>query len=181
MRSIAPTLHRSAGGQFIAHAKALPGNPYDGHTLETVIPEIDKQIGASLARIVADRGYRGHKAPSGQKFKVYISGQRRPSPRHASCAAAPPSNQLSATPKAEHRMGRNYPAGTHGDAANACPRRRRLITSAACSNGWLSCCLPSSPHSPPRPVRDRSNRPDSVLHGRLKTLFAPFRVIRPPE
>ena len=30
--SIATTLHRSAGGQFIAHAKALPGNPYDGHT-----------------------------------------------------------------------------------------------------------------------------------------------------
>jgi IS5 family transposase len=56
--SIATTLHRSKGGQFIAHAKALPGNPYDGHTLATVIPEIEAQIGASFARIVADRGYR---------------------------------------------------------------------------------------------------------------------------
>jgi IS5 family transposase len=56
--SIATTLHRSAGGQFIAHAKALPGNPYDGHTLATVISEIETQIGASLTRIVADRGYR---------------------------------------------------------------------------------------------------------------------------
>ena len=27
--SIATTLHHSKGGQFIAHAKALPGNPYD--------------------------------------------------------------------------------------------------------------------------------------------------------
>jgi transposase, IS5 family len=36
--------------------RALPGNPYDGHTLETVIPEIETPIGASLARIVADRG-----------------------------------------------------------------------------------------------------------------------------
>jgi IS5 family transposase len=35
--SIATTLHHSKGGQFIAHAKALPGNPYDGHTLEVVI------------------------------------------------------------------------------------------------------------------------------------------------
>ena len=34
--SIATTLHRSRGGQFIAHAKALPGNPYDSHTLKTV-------------------------------------------------------------------------------------------------------------------------------------------------
>ena len=39
--SLATTLNRSRGGQFIAHAKALPGNPYDGHTLATVIPEIE--------------------------------------------------------------------------------------------------------------------------------------------
>jgi transposase, IS5 family len=31
-------------------------------------------IGASLARIVAGRGYRGHNAPPGHKFGVYISG-----------------------------------------------------------------------------------------------------------
>ena len=24
---------RAPGGQFVLHAKALPGNPYDGHTL----------------------------------------------------------------------------------------------------------------------------------------------------
>ena len=39
--SVATTLNRSKGGQFIAHVKALPGNPYDGHTLATVIPEIE--------------------------------------------------------------------------------------------------------------------------------------------
>ena len=43
------------GRTFIAHAKALPGNPYDGHTLATMIPEIETQIGANLTRIVADR------------------------------------------------------------------------------------------------------------------------------
>jgi hypothetical protein len=45
--------NRSKGGQFIAHVKTLPGNPYDGHTLMTVIPQIKTQVGASLARIVA--------------------------------------------------------------------------------------------------------------------------------
>ena len=30
---------RCKGGQFILHAKALPGNPYDGHTLNEVIEE----------------------------------------------------------------------------------------------------------------------------------------------
>ena len=44
--SLATTLHRSKGGQFIAHGKALPGNPYDGHTLGVVLPEIEAQIGA---------------------------------------------------------------------------------------------------------------------------------------
>ena len=74
--SLATTLHRSRGGQFIAHAKALPGNPYAGHTLAAVIPD-EAQIGVNLTRIVADRGYRGHNAPPDHKFRVYISGQRR--------------------------------------------------------------------------------------------------------
>jgi IS5 family transposase len=75
--SVATTLHRSKGGQFITHVKALPGNPYDGHTLATAIPEIEAQIGATLERIVADRGYRGHNAPPDHRFRVYISGQKR--------------------------------------------------------------------------------------------------------
>src|SRR5580700_3157081 len=112
--SIATTLHRSAGGQFIAHAKALPGNPYDGHTLATVIPQIETQIGASLARIVADRGYRGHNAPPGHKFRVYISGQRR---RVTETIKRELRRRSAIEPvighaKAEHRMGRNYLAGT---------------------------------------------------------------------
>lgn len=119
--SLATTLHRSKGGQFIAHAKALPGNPYDGHTLAAVIPEIEMQIAASLSRIVADRGYRGHNAPSGHKFKVYISGQRR---RVTETIKRELRRRSAVEPvighaKSEHRMGRNYLAGTHGDAANA--------------------------------------------------------------
>ena len=117
--SLATTLHRSRGGQFIAHAKALPGNPEDGHTLATVIPEIE--LGASLARIVADRGYHGHNAPPDHKFKVYISGQRR---RVTETIKREPRRRSAVEPvighsKAEHRMSRNYLAGTHGDAANA--------------------------------------------------------------
>jgi transposase, IS5 family len=33
--SVATLLKHSKGGQFVAHVKALPGNPYDGHTLAT--------------------------------------------------------------------------------------------------------------------------------------------------
>jgi transposase, IS5 family len=119
--SVATTLNRSKGGQFIAHVKALPGNPYDGHTLETVIPEIETQIGASLARIVADRGYRGHNAPPDHKMKVYVCGQKR----GVTDAIKRDLRRRSAVEpvighaKGEHRMGRNFLKGAHGDAANA--------------------------------------------------------------
>jgi transposase, IS5 family len=119
--SVATTLARSKGGQFIAHVKALPGNPYDGHTLATVIPEIETQVGASLARIVADRGYRGHNAPPDHKMKLYISGQKRgvtdaiKRDLRRRSAVEPVIGHV----KGEHRMGRNFLKGTHGDAANA--------------------------------------------------------------
>lgn len=71
---IATTLKRSKGGQFALHAMALPGNPYDGHTLETVIPDIERSIGHEIERILADAGYRGHNAPDSHKFRVFTTG-----------------------------------------------------------------------------------------------------------
>ena len=119
--SIATTLNRSAGGQFIAHAKALPGNPYDGHTLATVIPDIQRQIGANISRIVADKGYRGHNAPVDYKYRIYISGQKR----GVTDAIKRDLRRRSAIEpvighaKSEHRMDRNYLKGSNGDAINA--------------------------------------------------------------
>ena len=148
---------------------AEPGNPYDGHTLAAVIPEIEAQIGANLTRIVADRGYRGHNAPPGHKFKVYISGQRR---RVTETIRRELRRRSAVEPvighaKSEHRMGRNYLAGTHGDAANAILAAagynfRRLLE-------WLALLLSIILATlNPRPVRrDRSNRPDRLLHKRL--------------
>jgi transposase, IS5 family len=75
--SVATTVKHSAGGQFVAHAAALPGNPYDGHTLSTVIPQMQALIGNVLDRCITDAGYRGHNAPPDHKFKVYTSGQKR--------------------------------------------------------------------------------------------------------
>ena len=119
--SLATTLNRSKGGQFIAHAKALPGNPYDGHTLAAVIPEIETQIVANLTRIVADRGYRGHNAPPGHKFRVYISGQRRRLTEtiKRELRRRPAVEPVIGHAKAEHRLGPNDLAGMNGDAANA--------------------------------------------------------------
>jgi IS5 family transposase len=119
--SLATTLAHSAGGQFIAHAKALPGNPYDGHTLATVIPDIERQIGATIQRLVADKGYRGHNAPSDYKFRIYISGQKRGLTEaikrdlRRRSAIEPVIGHA----KSDHRMNRNYLKGSAGDAINA--------------------------------------------------------------
>ncbi|MBU6473988.1 MAG: IS5 family transposase [Alphaproteobacteria bacterium] len=119
--SIATPIKHAKGGQFVLHAKALPGNPYDGHTLKTVIPGIEAMVGNTLERILADAGYRGHNAPSRYKFRVYTAGQkRRMTPEikrqmRRRSAIEPVIGHL----KAEHRMDRNYLAHRAGDAANA--------------------------------------------------------------
>lgn len=59
---MATTLKRSKGGQFALHAMALSGNPYDGHTVATVIPDMQRIIGSETQRILADAGYLGHNA-----------------------------------------------------------------------------------------------------------------------
>jgi IS5 family transposase len=55
----------------------VPGNPYDGHTLGTVIPQMEALIGNVLDRCITDAGYRGHNAPPDHKFKVYTTSQKR--------------------------------------------------------------------------------------------------------
>jgi len=117
--SIATSATKPKGGQFVLHAKALHGNPFDGHTLGPVIAELERRTGVETRRIHVDKGYRGHNHP--HKFRVWISGQvrrvtaqiRREMKRRA--AVEPVIGHL----KAEHRMGRNHLKGRDGDRANA--------------------------------------------------------------
>jgi transposase, IS5 family len=119
--SVATTLKHSKGGQFVVHAQALPGNPYDGHTLAGIIPAIEQLVGNTIERLHADAGYRGHNAPPEYKFKVYTSRQKRrvtPAIKREMkrrAAVEPVIGHL----KEEHRLDRNYLAGRHGDANNA--------------------------------------------------------------
>ncbi len=42
-----------------------------------MIPAIEATVGAELARIVTDAGYKGHHAPKEKRFRVYVAGQKR--------------------------------------------------------------------------------------------------------
>ena len=117
--SIATPVTSPKGGQFVLHAKALHGNPYDGATLKPMINDMEKLTGVETRRIHVDKGYRGHEHP--HKFRVWISGQvrrvtaaiRREMKRRA--AVEPVIGHV----KAEHRMDRNYLKGRDGDRVNA--------------------------------------------------------------
>jgi IS5 family transposase len=117
--SIATPVTSPRGGQFVLHAKALHGNPYDGDTLKPVIRDLERLTGVETRRIHVDKGYRGHTHP--HKFRVWISGQvrrvtaaiRREMKRRA--AVEPVIGHV----KAGHRMERNYLKGRNGDRINA--------------------------------------------------------------
>ena len=117
--SLTTTNKRCKGGQFILHAKALPGNPYDGHTLKEVIAETEALTGREIERVYVDKGYVGHDAPkpyrvfkSGQKRGVH--GQIRRELRRRSAIEA-----VIGHCKMDGHLGRNYLKGRDGDRINA--------------------------------------------------------------
>ena len=116
--SIVTTNRRAPGGLFVLHAKSLPGNPYDGHTL-------------------AGR-HRGHPKAHRLRDRARLCRQRIPRPR---CAKSRPRLYLGQKRgvfgaikrelrrrsaiepvighmKAEGHLGRCYLKGRDGDAAN---------------------------------------------------------------
>jgi transposase, IS5 family len=117
--SIVSTNARAPGGQFVLHAKTLPGNPYDGHTLKAVIEETQQLTGREIERAFVDKGYRGHDAPNPRS--VFISGQKRgvfgaiKRQLRRRSAIEPVIGHL----KSEGHLGRCYLKGREGDAANA--------------------------------------------------------------
>jgi transposase, IS5 family len=142
--SVATPLKPAAGGQFILHAAALPGRPYDGHTLAPVIAGIEAVTGVEIKRIVADKGYRGGNAPKPYDMRVYITGQKRGMTDAIKRlmkrrAAVEP---VIGHQKTDHRMGRNFLAHASGDAANAVLsavgyNTRRLLNWLALLLAWI--------------------------------------------
>jgi len=117
--SIVSTNARAPGGQFVLHAKTLPGNPYDGHTLRTIIEDTQHLIGREIERAYVDKGYRGHDAPNPPR--VFISGQKRgvfgAIKRQLKRRSA--IEPLIGHMKSEGHLGRCYLKGRAGDAINA--------------------------------------------------------------
>lgn len=130
------------GGQCVLGARALLGNPYDGHTLAAQIAQAERITGVEIERAYVDRGYRGHDA---DRTRVFVPGQKRgitPTirrERRRRSAIEPVIGHM----KSDGQLGRNFLLGSEGDATN-------LILAAAGHNlrllrawlAWLLACLP---------------------------------------
>src|SRR5260221_10105461 len=137
--SVVTTNARAPGGQFVLHARTLPGNPYDGHTLGAVIEATERLTGREIERAYVDKGYRGHDAPNPRR--VFISGQKRgvfgtiKRELRRRSAIEPLIGHM----KQEGHLGRCYLKGHAGDAANA------ILTAAGYNFrrilAWLSILL----------------------------------------
>ena len=117
--SVVTTNARAPGGQFVLHARALPGNPYDGHTLRAIIEDTQSLTGREIERAYVDKGYRGHDVEKPRR--VFISGQKRGvvgrikrELRRRSAIEAVIGHM-----KTQGHLGRCYLKGRTGDAANA--------------------------------------------------------------
>ncbi len=103
---------------FIVGMQALPGNPFDGHTLSGAIEQINRVTGVVPERCYVDRGYRGHGVESST---VFISGQRRgvtPTIKRElrrRSAVEPVIGHM----KEDGKLGRNWLKGGIGDKINA--------------------------------------------------------------
>ena len=103
---------------FVVGGLALPGNPFDGHTLVTALAQIRRLTGSVIDEAFVDRGYRGH----GEELTtVYISGQKRGVKTERlkrslkrRQAVEPVIGHL----KSDGLLGRNYLKGTQGDQMN---------------------------------------------------------------
>ncbi len=117
--SIVVTNARTAGGQFIVGMQALPGSPYDGHTLTGQLEQIERLTGVAVERAYVDRGYRGHKHSG--RAKVYIAHTRgitSPTIRRELRRRNAIEPIIGHT-KSDGLLERNHLAGAAGDAINA--------------------------------------------------------------
>lgn len=104
---------------WIVGAHALHGNPYDGHTLEGAIAQIEQLTGMAPRDVMVDQGYRGHNYTGDAMVHVVRTipkkatrAMRRMLKRRA--AVEPTIGHL----KSDNRMSRNHLTGKEGDQIN---------------------------------------------------------------
>ena len=110
----------SAKTNWVVGAKALHGNPYDGHTLNTVFNQVNKILGFEPDKAVCDMGYRGHNYKGSCEISI-VNRYRKKIPHGIKTwwkrrsAIEPVIGHI----KSDNRLNRNRLKGVFGDKINA--------------------------------------------------------------
>ena len=165
---------RHPGGQFVLGARALPGNPYDGHTLAAQIAQTERITGVAVERAYVDRGYRGHDAE--RHPRLHLPPEARHHTHHSPRAPPPQCRRAADRPHEDRRPSRPQLPARH---ATATPPTRSSpppdTTSGSSAPGWhssLRACSASSERCsrlPSPSSRNPDPRENRVFHGRPAT------------
>ena len=130
---------------FVVGAMSCPENPYDGHTLEVQLEQVERLTGQMPATTFVDKGYKGHGVDPGRSA-VLISGTRKLSKMlkrdlRRRAAIEPELGHM----KSDGLLGRDFLKGVVGDAQNV------ILCGAGHTNRWKR--LGPNPRSGLRPRR----------------------------
>jgi IS5 family transposase len=157
MCAIRTSLETTAGGGFAVGAMALPGNPFDGHTLGEQLEQVGRLTGVMPKRCYLDRGYKEHSVES-ETCRVIIAGSKKgiskaikKEMKRRSGIEAEIGHQ-----KSDGKLGRNWLKGMLGNAQNAvlCAARngpRKILAHLRCLIvlvwAWLVVALRQQPRA----------------------------------
>ena len=108
----------SSRGNWALSALVLEGNPYDGHTLQATVDQMQRVTGLEPKVLAVDKGYRGHDYQGAAE--VHIAGKKAKTRQlkrllKRRSAIEPCIGHM----KNDDRMDRNHLKGAHGDKINA--------------------------------------------------------------
>lgn len=105
---------------FILGCKSLHGNPYDGHTLEDVLLDVEARFGAPIkAKVGVDLGYRGHDISTGRHKVFHPKLKKLSRPNRLFIRARSAVESSISYLKRCFRLGKNYLKGKVGDILNS--------------------------------------------------------------
>lgn len=104
---------------FVVGIKSLPGNPFDGHTLETCLDQVEQLTGIRPKQTYADNGYRGHNEKRSDVFVARQAKSRKTATIRKAMKRRSVVEPLIGHLKNDGHLGRNFLKGKEGDCFNA--------------------------------------------------------------
>lgn len=104
---------------FVLGIQALPGNPYDGHTLKASLDQVERLTGQRPQSGYVDLGYRGHDERDTEIFIARSGKNPKTRTMRAKLKRRNAIEPLIGHVKFDSHLDRNYLKGTLGDKLNA--------------------------------------------------------------